>query len=131
MRSRQLRSAAKVIVLAALALAHVEAFADKPAPPSDKAKRFSAAQVAFFEKDVLPILKANCFKCHGGSKVRGGLRLNSRETILKGGDTGPAIVPGKPQLGTLLPSLRYTGDTRMPPRGKLPDSIVADWPKRM
>ena len=46
----------------------------------------SADQIAFFEKEVLPVLTANCFKCHGEGKIRGGLRLTSRESVFKGGD---------------------------------------------
>ena len=69
-------AAGTLIWLAALA---APAAADPPAKP------FSAADVAFFEKDVLPVLKAHCLKCHGGEKVRGGLRLTSRDDVLKGG----------------------------------------------
>src|SRR5437016_1756032 len=115
MRSRQLRSTAKLIILAALALPSARANADKPAPESDTSKRFSAPQVAFFEKDVLPVLKANCFKCHAGSKVRGGLRLNNRQTILTGGDTGPAVSLQKPDDSLLLRAIHYKDDLQMPP----------------
>src|SRR6266540_270946 len=51
---------------------------------------------AFFGKEVLPILKANCFKCHGEGKVKGGLRLSSRQALLTGGDSGPAVVLDRP-----------------------------------
>ncbi|MBI1917284.1 MAG: PSD1 domain-containing protein [Planctomycetes bacterium] len=124
MKFRHFRSVIAATFFVACILAHGGAFADKPAPQSDKAKRFSAAQVAFFEKDVLPILKANCFKCHGGSRVRGGLRLNSRETILKGGDTGPAISLTRPDDSLLLRAIHYKGDLQMPPDGRLPQKDV-------
>jgi hypothetical protein len=86
----------------------------------------------FFEKKVRPVLVEHCYQCHSiqaqqNRKLRGGLLLDSRDGLRKGGDSGPAIVPGKPRDGTLLSSLRYTGDTRMPPKGKLPDSAIADF----
>src|SRR5262249_53238197 len=119
MRSRQLRSAMMVPVLA-LALA----VADKPTPGSDTSKSFSAAQVAFFEKDVLPVLKGHCFKCHAGSKVRGGLRLNNRQAILTGGDTGPAVSVKKPDDSLLLRAIHYRDDLQMPPTGRLPQKDI-------
>ncbi|HKB42359.1 MAG TPA: DUF1549 domain-containing protein [Gemmataceae bacterium] len=80
--------------------------------------------MAFFEKDVLPILQANCFKCHGAGKSRGGLRLNSRDTILKGGDTGPAVSLDKPAESLLLRAIHYKSDLQMPPAGKLPQKDI-------
>ena len=66
-----------------------------------------------FEAHVRPILKANCFHCHGeGDKPQSGLDLRLRRFIVKGGETGPAIVPGKPAESTLLDYLR---DGEMPP----------------
>src|SRR5947209_6717392 len=89
-----LRSIAGAVGLAAGALlaaavgSRAEPAAEgKPAPE----KRFSAEEVAFYEKQVRPILKASCLRCHGEEKVRGGLRLTSRESVLKGGDLGPAV----------------------------------------
>jgi hypothetical protein len=85
----------------------------------------------FFEKRVRPVLAANCYECHStaaqaGKKLRGGLFLDSKDGMLKGGDSGPAIVPGKPKQGLLLETLRQAGEVKMPPKGKLPDSIIAD-----
>ena len=104
---------------AALLIVPAGAVAEKP-----DGKRFTAAEVAFFEKDVLPILKANCLKCHGGpgqggAKVRGGLRLTSRDSVLKGGDTGPAVVLAKPDQSLLLKAIAYKDTLEMPPAGKL------------
>jgi hypothetical protein len=95
--------------------------------PADAApeKRFSAEEVAFFEKDVQPILKANCLKCHGGeAKIRGGLRLTSRDSVLKGGDTGAAVSLDKPEESLLLKAIRYQDGLEMPPSGKLPPAAV-------
>src|SRR5262245_56995561 len=84
------------------------------------AKRFSPEEVAFFEKDVRPLLTQHCYKCHGEGKVRGGLRLTSRDGVLAGGDLGPAVDLNKPEASRLLQALHYKGDLDMPPTGKLP-----------
>jgi cytochrome c553 len=86
----------------------------------------------FFETKIRPVLAEHCFGCHStklqeGKKLKGGLLLDTREDILKGGDSGPALVPGKPPESLLVQALKYTGDLRMPPRGKLPDAVVADF----
>jgi hypothetical protein len=96
--------------------------------PTAAAAGPSAAQVEFFEKRVRPVLVENCFKCHaGGMKVKGGLRLDSRAALLKGGDNGPAIVPGDPARSRLVEAVSYkNADLTMPPKGKLPDPVLAD-----
>jgi cytochrome c553 len=88
--------------------------------------------VEFFEKKVRPVLTENCLKCHSteaakAKKLKGGLFLDSRDGVLNGGESGPAVVPGKPAESLLLKSLKYEGDIRMPPHGKLPDAVVADF----
>ena len=71
---------------------------------SDRSPSFSAEQTSFFEKEVQPILKARCLKCHGeGPKIKGGFRLDSREAILRGGELGPAVSLGEPEESLLLP----------------------------
>src|SRR5271154_4369842 len=55
-----------------------------------------AAREHFFEQNVRPLLAEKCYSCHGDKKQKGGLRLDSIEAILKGGESGPAVVPGKP-----------------------------------
>src|SRR5690242_17016937 len=64
----------------------------------------------FFEKTIQPILKENCFKCHSheADKIKGGLVLDSHDALLKGGETGPAVVPGKPEESLLIKAVRYT-----------------------
>ena len=88
----------------------------------------------FFEAKVRPVLVEHCTKCHSADaakagKLKGGLRLDTAAGLLKGGDSGPAVVPGKPKDGTLLASVRYDGDTQMPPKGQLPPAVVADLEK--
>jgi len=84
-----------------------------------------AADVAFNE-DVLPILKKHCFECHShdAAEVKGGLVLDSRSGWSVGGDSGPAVVPGKPDESLLIAAVRYDG-LEMPPAGKLSDELIA------
>src|SRR5947209_13117930 len=76
----------------------------------------AAAAPPTFEKDIRPILKAHCFDCHGeGEKLKGGLDLRLQRLMLKGGDEGPVIVPGKPEKSLLI-KLVQSGE--MPKREK-------------
>jgi hypothetical protein len=87
------------------------------------------AGVEFFEKKVRPVLAEHCYKCHShqAKKQRGGLYLDSRDGLRKGGDTGPAVVPGKPADSVLLKAVRHASpELKMPPDGKLPDAVIAD-----
>jgi hypothetical protein len=89
-------------------------------PPSPEAIRF-------FETKVRPVLAENCFKCHGETKQRAGLRLDSRATLLTGGDRGPVIVPGQPEKSLLLKAVNQEDDLKMPPKGgKLSAQQIAD-----
>src|SRR6188472_3791923 len=79
------------------------------------------AQLDFFESKVRPVLANNCYKCHStkAEKVKGGLLLDSRDGVLKGGETGPAIVPGDAEKSLLIKAVRYTDpDLQMPPHNK-------------
>jgi len=84
----------------------------------------TSAQDNFFEKEVLPILKAHCFKCHGDEKTRGKLDLTTRADILKGGEHGPAVSLDKPETSLLLKAINYQGNLEMPPKGKLSDKEI-------
>src|SRR5687768_3284002 len=64
--------------------------------------------IAFFETSVRPLLAANCYECHGPDKQKGGLRLDSRPAILRGGEIGPALVPGKPAESAIVRAIAYT-----------------------
>ena len=92
---------------------------------------------AFFEAKIRPLLLDKCVECHGPEKQKGGLRLDSRSGWLKGGDNGPAIVPGKPDESLLIKAVRYADeDLAMPPKkkgGKLSDaqiSALEQWVKQ-
>jgi hypothetical protein len=83
------------------------------------------AAVEFFESKVRPLLVNRCQSCHGGGKAKGGLRLESRALALTGGDTGPAIVPGRPDESLIIDAIKYGDDIKMPPKSKLPAEEIA------
>src|SRR5436853_6988246 len=83
-----------------------------------------------FREKIAPVLKAECFRCHSAEaeKLRGGLRLDSRERLLEGGDTGPAVVPGKSGESLLIHAIRHEESLAMPPKKpRLPEQTVADF----
>src|ERR1051325_6013674 len=91
------------------------------------------SQIQFFKNKTPPFLANNCYKCHSqqAEKVKGGLLLDTKEGLLKGGENGPVIVPGDPEKSVLIKAVRYSDpDLQMPPpRGggkELADSDVAD-----
>jgi cytochrome c553 len=96
----------------------------------------SADDSEFFESKIRPLLIESCFKCHSSTaeKVKGGLLLDSKEACLKGGTTGPAVVPGNAEKSLMVKAVRYTDpDLRMPPKEKLSDQQIADieaWVRR-
>lgn len=80
----------------------------------------------FFKTRVQPVLSSRCAKCHTDA-MAGGLRIDSREALLKGGDSGPAIVVGDPSTSLLVQAIEQSGDLKMPKGGpKLPDEEIAD-----
>src|SRR5271155_1670756 len=80
-----------------------------------------AALVEFFEKKVRPILVSNCYNCHSANtNAKGGLRVDDRTGLIEGGNSGPAVVPGKPEKSLLLQAVKHEGDvTSMPPKKPL------------
>jgi Protein of unknown function (DUF1549)/Protein of unknown function (DUF1553)/Planctomycete cytochrome C len=84
------------------------------------------SDVAFFEKEVRPILVERCYECHSaGKKTKGGLALDTREGTLKGGDTGKAVVAGEPDKSLLIEAVRYKNhDLQMPPKKRLTNGQV-------
>ena len=84
----------------------------------------------FFELKIRPVLMNTCFKCHGGDKVSGKLRVDSREHLIKGGKNGAAIVIGNPERSALIRALSYGDEElQMPPKKQLPKQVVADFKK--
>jgi mono/diheme cytochrome c family protein len=87
----------------------------------------------FFTQKVRPVLAQSCYQCHT-TEAAGGLRLDSRAALLKGGDSGKAMVPGDPEKSLIIEAIKQTGDLKMPPKtGKLPDGDIAnliEWVKR-
>ena len=76
----------------------------------------TAADAEFFEIRIRPVLHDHCAECHGAKKQKGGLRLDSREGMMKGGESGAAVVPGKPEDSLLLKVVRHVDkDFKMPP----------------
>jgi hypothetical protein len=90
--------------------------------------KFTDEQLTFFESKIRPVLVQHCYECHAaGSKiVQGGLRLDHREGLVKGGDTGAAIVAHKADQSLLIKALKYDG-VEMPPKGKLPATVIKDF----
>src|SRR5437764_7404821 len=90
-------------------------------------------QLKFFEEKIRPVLVQHCYSCHSvaahtSKKLQGRLFLDSADGVLDGGESGAAIVKGKSAESLLLKALKYDG-LEMPPAGKLPDEIIADFAK--
>lgn len=87
-----------------------------------------AAGERLFEQRIRPVLVRECYECHSGQSqtLQGQLRLDSRPAMRKGGESGPAVVPGKPEDSLILEALRHES-FEMPPNKQLPDSVVADF----
>ncbi len=100
---------------------------------SQAAAPANGAQFDFFEKKIRPVLVESCYECHsaGSKKVKGGLLLDTSEGLLRGGDSGPAIVPGNPQKSLLIQAIRHESkeeDFFMPPKkDKLEEAVIADF----
>ena len=95
-----------------------------PANQADN-KNPSSEQLEFFEKHIRPLLVQHCYECHG-ERSDGGLQLNSREGLLRGGDSGAALIPGDLNASLLIEAVRYKNrDFQMPPQGKLESAQIA------
>ena len=95
------------------------------------AEQPTAEQLEFFESKIRPALAGNCYSCHGTQTKTpfANLRLDSLAGILKGGDAGPAVVPGDPGASRLIQALRYASTVKMPPTGKLPEEQISSFVK--
>jgi cytochrome c len=87
-----------------------------------------AARPEFYTTRVQPIFKANCYRCHAGLNHRGGLNIETKASLLKGGHDGPVLVPGDPAKSLLVRLIRHEGpaDDPMPMPPKLPKISDAD-----
>ena len=110
-----MHAARPYLLLPLLLLSGVPALSEAQDSPPD-----AAAQ---FEQRVRPLLVAKCVKCHGEQKQEGELRLDSRAAMLKGGESGPAVVPGNIAESLLIEAIKYES-VEMPPTGQLPDKEI-------
>src|SRR5438552_4022459 len=127
-----------VLTSAVLFLGMAMAWAAAPAQPKPAAKPVAgdhsakmARGLEIFKKHVRPVLVQQCVQCHSGDKVESGLDLTTREALLKGGDTGPAVLPGDAKNSLLYQLVTHAKKPHMPKKGpKLPDSVIsqiAEW----
>jgi len=116
-----IRSHARLFLLAAVSLSSLAARGQENIPP---------VQREFFEKKIRPILVQKCYECHSAEakEVKGGLLLDTRDGIRKGGETEHAVVPGDVQESLLIDSIRHES-LEMPPEEKLSDEVIADFVK--
>jgi mono/diheme cytochrome c family protein len=99
-----------------------------PLAAAEPKPTFSKAKIDDYTKKVVPVLKQNCMKCHGDKpeKLSGSLDLRTRAALLRGGDTGPAAVPGKPKESLLVLAINHGKEGyEMPPTGKMKDEEIA------
>ena len=95
---------------------------------AEDAKTIDPKKLEFFEARIRPVLIEHCYECHSAKseEVKGSLLVDSAVGLLQGGDSGPAIVPGKPNESPLIEALRYEG-VEMPPDGRLPANVIKDF----
>ena len=87
-----------------------------------------AAGIAFFETKIRPVLVEHCVSCHGEKSQKGDLRLDGRAAVLEtGGDSGPPVVPGRPEESLLIEAITYESFLQMPPKAMLPEAVIADF----
>lgn len=100
----------------------------------DDTPKFSPDDVAFFEREIRPVLHGRCFKCHAGEAPESGLRLTSRAGILLGGKRGAAAVPGNPVGSRILAAVQQDGELKMPRGGdrltEKETQAIAEWIRR-
>ena len=105
------------------------AFAIGAGSVSAKAAAADEARLAFFEQRIRPVLAEHCYECHStqSKKLKGGLRLDSKGGVLRGGDTKAPVVPGDAGRSLLIEAVGYANpNLQMPPKARLPDALIAD-----
>ena len=124
MRRSVLNRVIGITIIVMFLRASVASLATEPVPAKD---------VAFFETKIRPVLVAQCYECHSAEavtrgKLKGMLTVDTRAGLLKGGDSGPAIVPGKSGESLLLKALRHDADvSAMPPKEQLSAAVITDF----
>ncbi|MCH8829377.1 MAG: DUF1549 domain-containing protein, partial [Planctomycetes bacterium] len=100
-----------------------QAFGENAPPPA-------AGKFVFFEKRIRPVLVKNCYECHSrtAKRIRGGLLVDTRAGLRKGGESGPAVVPKNIKKSLLIGAIKHE-NFEMPPKGRLPKNVVADFVK--
>ena len=120
-------TAITVSVMPFLTLLGLTAFSRPVAGDGDAAPKPTPEQAAFFESKIRPLLIESCFSCHSKDASLGGLRLDSRAAIVKGGASGTALISGDAEKSLLIQVVRQTGKMKMPQGGaKLSDAKIAD-----
>src|SRR5438132_2745244 len=109
----------------ALLVAPQSVLAESPASnPAD-----GAAGIHFFEQKIRPVLVANCYECHSGATPKGKLSIDTRDGIRRGGETGPAVVPGDVKESLMIQAVRHDGLEMPPDKPRLSLDVVADLEK--
>ena len=125
-----MRSSTTVGLVLALFLSTQRTFAQEPTQSSQQPapQQLASQQLEFFEAKIRPVLVQHCYECHSADakSVKGGLLLDTRTATLKGGDTGPAVVAKNVGDSLLVSALKHES-LEMPPKGKLPDAVIADF----
>ncbi len=116
-------SSVKVRPLARLLLLLL-ALATSIRPASAAGPTLTPEQEKFFESRIRPVLLEHCVECHGPQKQKAGLRLDSREALVKGGESGAVVEAGNAEKSLLIEMIRYESEVRMPPKKKLPDETI-------
>src|SRR5262245_23451569 len=111
----------KATAILALGLAIAGGLSARATEPSSAVTPQAAE---FFETRIRPVLAENCFSCHGATRPKAGLRLDSAASMRRGSDDGPVVVSGDPDHSPLIQAIRYEGTVRMPPKGKLPAPAI-------
>lgn len=121
-----MRWSALLAVVLCVACSLVSGGDDVNSPRTSAKQDITAQQADFFEAKIRPVLEEHCFKCHGPRKQESGLRLDSRESVLRGNDNGPVVIAGHPEESPLIEAIGYGGPIKMPPKSKLNPQAIAD-----
>ncbi|XZE21449.1 PSD1 and planctomycete cytochrome C domain-containing protein [Pirellulaceae bacterium SH449] len=124
-----------IFVVCSFSLSHREVYAYQGETPTVVTESFSATDLEFFESKIRPLLFERCYECHSGSDLNGGLSVESRDSLLNGGDSGPALdLVSQPSVSLLLRAVEYREEhLKMPPDGRLSEQQIGwikEWIER-